>query len=161
MTYFTCFFLDNEKDIIVSLYKNLDKLFFVLKTPNHGSGNLIRNLAKACHQKLSQDEDGKFIGDVVYDISQPLPERIVGVKVAAENFYPVEQHFYGKTRTRVAAKIIFAAVPVRDGNNLHAVEFHRRGAVLAGQAAFAVLEPVHGRREHAELHNKFTLLSRA
>ena len=61
MTYFTCFFLDNEKDIIVSLYKNLDKLFYVLETPNHGTGNLIRNIARICHQKLSQDENGKLI----------------------------------------------------------------------------------------------------
>ena len=61
MTNFTCFFLDNEKDIIVSLYKNLDKLFYVLETPNHGTGNLIRNIAKICHQKVSLDENGKLI----------------------------------------------------------------------------------------------------
>ena len=61
MTYFTCFFLDNEKDIIVSLYKNLDKLFYVLETPNHGTGNLIRNIAGICHQKVSLDENGKLI----------------------------------------------------------------------------------------------------
>ncbi|MBE5825651.1 MAG: adenosine deaminase [Butyrivibrio sp.] len=61
MTYFTCFFLDNEKDIIVSLYKNLDKMFYVLETPNHGTGNLIRNIARICHQKTSQDENGKLI----------------------------------------------------------------------------------------------------
>ena len=57
MTYFTCFFLDNEKDIIVSLYKDLDKMFYVLTTPNHGTGNLIRNLAKTCNLPLSQDEN--------------------------------------------------------------------------------------------------------
>jgi adenosine deaminase len=61
MTYFTCFFLDNEKDIIVSLYKDLDKMNYVLTTPNHGTGNLIRNLAKACKLPLSQDENGKFV----------------------------------------------------------------------------------------------------
>ncbi len=61
MTYFTGFFLDNEKDIIVDLYRNLDKLFYVLSTPNHSSGNLIRNLAKTCHLKLSQDENGMLI----------------------------------------------------------------------------------------------------
>ena len=61
MTYFTCFFLDNEKDIIVSLYKDLDKMHYVLTTPNHGTGNLIRNLAKACRLPLSQDENGKFV----------------------------------------------------------------------------------------------------
>ena len=61
MTYFTGFFLDNEKDIIVDLYRNLDKLFFVLSTPNHSSPNLIRNLARTCHLKVSQDENGMLI----------------------------------------------------------------------------------------------------
>nr|WP_297769750.1 adenosine deaminase [uncultured Butyrivibrio sp.] len=61
MTYFTFFFLDNEKDIVINLYKDLDRLYYILKTPNHTSGNLIRNLAKTCKLPLSQDEDGKFI----------------------------------------------------------------------------------------------------
>ncbi len=56
MTYFTCFFLDNEKDIIVSLYKELDRMFYVLSTPNHGTGNLIRNLARICRLTLSKDD---------------------------------------------------------------------------------------------------------
>ncbi|MBQ7616167.1 MAG: adenosine deaminase [Butyrivibrio sp.] len=58
MTYFTCFFLDNEKDIIVSLYKDLDRLMFVLSTPNHNSGNLIRNLARICKLPLTVGDDG-------------------------------------------------------------------------------------------------------
>ena len=61
MTYFTCFFLDNEKDIIVNLYKDLDKMFYVLTTPNHGTGNLIRNLAKTCRLPLSQDENSMLV----------------------------------------------------------------------------------------------------
>lgn len=61
MTYLTCFFLDNEKDIIVNLYKDLDKLFYVLKTPNHSTGNLIRNLARTCNLPLKNDEDGMLI----------------------------------------------------------------------------------------------------
>ncbi len=61
MTYFTCFFLDNEKDIIVSLYKDLDKMFYVLTTPNHGTGNLIMNLAKTCNLPLSQDENEMLV----------------------------------------------------------------------------------------------------
>lgn len=61
MTYFTCFFLDNEKDIIVNLYKDLDRMLYVLKTPNHGTGNLIRNIAKICGLTLSQDENGMLI----------------------------------------------------------------------------------------------------
>ncbi len=61
MTYFTCFFLDNEKDIIVSLYKDLDRLMFVLTTPNHSSGNLIRNLAKICDLPLSKDNEDMLV----------------------------------------------------------------------------------------------------
>ena len=61
MTYFTCFFLDNEKDIIVSLYKDLDKLFYILSTPNHHSGNLIRNLARTFKLPLSEDDKGMLI----------------------------------------------------------------------------------------------------
>nr|MCR4904152.1 adenosine deaminase [Butyrivibrio sp.] len=61
MTYFASFFLDNEKDIIVDLYKDLDRLFYRLSTPNHGTGNLIRNLARICKLPLSRDENDKFI----------------------------------------------------------------------------------------------------
>ena len=61
MTYFTCFFLDNEKDIIVSLYKDLDRLIFVLSTPNHSTGNLIRNLARTFSLPLTKDEDDMFV----------------------------------------------------------------------------------------------------
>ena len=61
MTYLTCFFLDNEKDIIVSLYKDLDRLYYTLTTPNHGTGNLIRNLSKTFDLPLSQDENGMLV----------------------------------------------------------------------------------------------------
>lgn len=61
MTYFTRFYLDNEKDIIVSLYKDLDRLMFVLSTPNHSTGNLIRNLARTFSLPLSKDEDDMFV----------------------------------------------------------------------------------------------------
>ncbi len=61
MTYFTAFFLDNEKDIIVSLYKDLDRMLYVLSTPNHGTGNLIRNLAAIVRLPLSHDENGMLV----------------------------------------------------------------------------------------------------
>lgn len=61
MTYFTSFFIDAEKDIIVDLYKELDKLYYVLSTPNHHTGNLIRNLAGICNLPLTQNEDGLFV----------------------------------------------------------------------------------------------------
>ncbi|WP_026528902.1 hypothetical protein [Butyrivibrio sp. VCD2006] len=61
MTYFTSFFIDAEKDIIVDLYKELDKLYYVLSTPNHHTGNLIRNLAGICKLPLTRKEDGFFV----------------------------------------------------------------------------------------------------
>ncbi|MGN0362316.1 MAG: adenosine deaminase [Bilifractor sp.] len=61
MTYFTCFFLDNEKDIIVNLYWDLGKLCYELETPNHHSGNLIRNLAKLCALPLSENDKGLLV----------------------------------------------------------------------------------------------------
>ena len=61
MTYFTSFFLDAEKDMIVSLYKDLDKLYYVLSTPNHHTGNLIRNLARICKIPISQDDRGMLV----------------------------------------------------------------------------------------------------
>ena len=61
MTYFTCFFLDTEKDIIVSLYKDLDRMYYVLSTPNHHTGNLIRNLSAICELPLSEDDEGMLV----------------------------------------------------------------------------------------------------
>ncbi|MCR4675598.1 MAG: adenosine deaminase, partial [Lachnospiraceae bacterium] len=61
MTYLTCFFLDNEKDIIVNLYRDLDRMYYVLRTPNHNTGNLIRNFSKTFKLPLSKDEDDMLI----------------------------------------------------------------------------------------------------
>ena len=92
MTYFTCFFLDNEKDIIVNLYKDLDKMYYSLSTPNHHSGNLIKNLAKTCGLALSKDENDMLIikGEVPCFVDANNEEvyllRLGGIKVA--NIYP-------------------------------------------------------------------------
>ena len=48
MIWFQQFFLDREQDIVVDLYMEGDRLFHVIRTPNHHSGNLIRNLARLC-----------------------------------------------------------------------------------------------------------------
>ena len=58
MNYFRSFHLDKEKDIIVDLYMENGVMFYVLRTPNHGSGNLITNLAKLCDLPLSEDARG-------------------------------------------------------------------------------------------------------
>ena len=58
MAFFRQFYLDKEKDIIVDLYREGDELSYVLRTPNHNSGNLITNLARLCGLPLSYDEQG-------------------------------------------------------------------------------------------------------
>lgn len=58
MNYFGTFYLDQEKDIIITLYKDQKKLCYVLKTPNHTTGNLITNLASLCHLPISYEKNG-------------------------------------------------------------------------------------------------------
>ena len=45
MEAFGHFYLDKEKDLVVDLFREGDELHYVLRTPNHGTGNLIANLA--------------------------------------------------------------------------------------------------------------------
>ena len=58
MELFPRFYLDKEKDIIVDLFREGRELSYVLRTPNHHSGNLITNLAKLCKLPISFDEQG-------------------------------------------------------------------------------------------------------
>ncbi len=58
MSYFGKFYLDMEKDIAVELYRDGDELRYLLRTPNHHSGNLISNLARLCRLPVSLDEQG-------------------------------------------------------------------------------------------------------
>lgn len=92
MTYFTCFFLDNEKDIIVNLYRDGERLFYELETPNHATGNLIRNLARVCDLPLTENEKGLLVirGEVPCYIDDQNKEvyifRLGDTKTA--NIYP-------------------------------------------------------------------------
>ncbi len=52
------FYLDKEKDLVVDLFREADELHYVLRTPNHGTGNLITNLAALCGLDLETDDDG-------------------------------------------------------------------------------------------------------
>ena len=61
MSWFARFYLDKEKDIIADLDKEGEQMTFTLSTPNHGTGNLIRNLAKLCSLPLTKDENGLLI----------------------------------------------------------------------------------------------------
>jgi len=58
MEFFGRFYLDEEKDIIVDLYQEDEMLSYVLRTPNHNTGNLITNLARLCALPLELDEQG-------------------------------------------------------------------------------------------------------
>ena len=61
MIFFQQFYLDREKDIVVDLYMEEDTLSYVIRTPNHHSGNLIRNLARLCDLPTSEDESGLMV----------------------------------------------------------------------------------------------------
>ena len=57
MIFFQQFFLDREKDIAVDLLMEGDHLYYVIRTPNHHSGNLITNLARLCSLQTVEDEN--------------------------------------------------------------------------------------------------------
>ena len=61
MVFFQRFYLDREKDIVVDLYMEGERLFHVIRTPNHHSGNLIANLARLCALETSKDENGLMV----------------------------------------------------------------------------------------------------
>ena len=57
--YFTTFYLDKERDIVVNLYKTgEDELTYIIETPNHSTGNLITNLAKISGKEITRNEQG-------------------------------------------------------------------------------------------------------
>ena len=58
MSRFGRFYLDKEKDIIVDLDLEGDRMSYTLSTPNHRTGNLITNLAAQCGLPLSLDSAG-------------------------------------------------------------------------------------------------------
>lgn len=83
------FYLDKEKDIIIDLYQtNEDELTYILETPNHGTGNLITNLAKICNLKTTKNEKNMKIikGTIPASINGDNEEvyifRLGGIKIA-------------------------------------------------------------------------------
>ncbi len=58
MIFFQQFYLDREKDIVVDLYLEESRMFFRIRTPNHHTGNLIRNMAKLFSLETEADESG-------------------------------------------------------------------------------------------------------
>lgn len=61
MAFFGYLYLDKEKDIILDLDMEKEKLSYTLRTPNHGTGNLITNFAKLCGLPMTRDEEGLLI----------------------------------------------------------------------------------------------------
>ena len=66
MIFFRKFYLDREKDMAVDLFLEGDRLSYVIRTPNHHTGNLITNLARLCGLETGTDENGlKVIRDEI------------------------------------------------------------------------------------------------
>ncbi len=92
MAYFGKFYLDKEKDIIVTLHLDDSKMSYILETPNHGTGNLITNLAKVCDLPITYNMEGLKIieGNVPCyfngDYQKVYILRLNNTKVA--NIYP-------------------------------------------------------------------------
>ncbi len=87
--YFTTFYLDKERDIVVNLYKTgEDELTYVIETPNHSTGNLITSLAKISKKEIVKNErDLKIItGKIPASINSKNEDvyifRLGGYKVA-------------------------------------------------------------------------------
>ena len=83
------FYLDKEKDIIVNLKKSKeDELTYILKTPNHNTGNLITNLAKICGlETVKNENDMKIITGIIPasingDNEEVYIFRLGGIKIA-------------------------------------------------------------------------------
>ena len=89
LIFFDRFYLDKEKDIIVNLYRSEeDELTYIIETPNHGTGNLISNLAKLCNMKTIKNEKnmkiikGKIPASINGDNEEVYILRLGGIKIA-------------------------------------------------------------------------------
>ena len=86
------FYLDNEKDIAVSIYKDNIGVYYEIHTPNHHTGNLIINLAKVCNLKTKEYKNGiKYIQEYIpaYITSRNTVVNVMrlnNIKIA--NIYP-------------------------------------------------------------------------
>ena len=61
MIFFRQFHLDREGDLVVDLYLDGEHMLYVIRTPNHHTGNLIRNLARLCGLDTAPDESGLLV----------------------------------------------------------------------------------------------------
>lgn len=92
MKSFGHFYLDQEKDIVVTLNMEDEILYYTLKTPNHHTGNLITNIASLCNLPISFDENSlkQITGTVPCYVNENNQKvyifRLGGIKCA--NIYP-------------------------------------------------------------------------
>ena len=92
--FITKFYLDKEKDIVVDLFQSEepDELVYILRTPNHHTGNLITNLAKVANVETEKDENdmkiitGKLPACINDNGEEVYIFRLGGIKIA--NIYP-------------------------------------------------------------------------
>ena len=90
--YISKFYLDKEKDIVVSIYKDNKGVFYCIDTPNHHTDNLINNLAKVCNIKPKEYKNGiKYIKEYIpaYITSRNTVVNVMrlnNIKIA--NIYP-------------------------------------------------------------------------
>jgi len=81
MQYKGFIYLDKEKDIVIDFYFEKGRYFYILRTPNHHSGNLITNLAKLCNLDISFDDNGlKIIKGEIPSFLNEQNERIYILK---------------------------------------------------------------------------------
>ncbi|MBR3614060.1 MAG: adenosine deaminase [Clostridia bacterium] len=104
LTYVNKFYMDKEKDIVVELYRGKvpDELTYIIRTPNHKSGNLISNLAKISGLEYERDSEnglkiikGTIPASINADNEEVYIFRLGSMKVA--NIY--------ENRIEVKAKI--------------------------------------------------------
>lgn len=113
LIFFKKFYLDKEKDIVVNLFKsaNPNELVYVLRTPNHNSGNLISNLAKVANVETVKDENdlkiitGKLSALINDDGEEVYIFRLGGIKIA--NIYP-DGRIERKAKIPVIIKLLMA-----------------------------------------------------
>ena len=91
MSQFGKFYLDKEKDIVVSLDMNQDVLSYIIHVRNHKSDNLIKNLARVSNQQTQIINDKLVISGnipcyIKGDGQRVYIFRLNGTKLA--NIYP-------------------------------------------------------------------------
>ena len=91
MNKFGKFYLDKEKDIVVSLYMNQEILSYTIRVRNHKSDNLIKNLARVSNQQTQMINNRLMItGEIPCyikgDGQRVYIFRLNGTKLA--NIYP-------------------------------------------------------------------------